>query len=251
LLTEWAPESLPALEGTWRVAAVRGDLAVELAAVRRLFERDGARREIAERLAELEVQVGDLRTGLARFEALVERWPGDAELVRKLDAAKFQWRLQVLPAAVRRAVERNRLDRGDLAVLLYWLVPEVRYAQVSNPPIAVDILDDPRREEIVRVLNLGLMTIDENLHRFGPHDALTRLSALRALVELVRFVAPQTACVKKLGPGTANAAPPLACERAAACGLITEPAACLPAAAVSGPEALELFRLVLDLLGSP
>lgn len=250
LLEEWAPEAVPTLDARWRVAVARSDLETELAIVRRLAASAPERREVSERLAELEVQRGDLRAGLERFETLVEHHPGDVELVRKLEAAKFQWRLQVLPAAVRKAVERGRLDRADLAMLLYWLVPEVRYAQVSNPPIAADILDHPRREEIVRVLNLGLMTLDENLHRFGPHDPVTRLSTLRALLELMRFVAPTTACVRQQGAGALPLSPSSICELAAACGLITEPAACLPSAPVSGPEALGLFRLVLDPLGS-
>lgn len=250
-LREWAPEDPRVLEAEWRVAEERGDPERELAAVRRLAERDPERRELAERLAELETEVGDLRAGIDRFAALIERFPDEPELVAKLERAKFKWRLQVLPKKVRETAERTELARADFALLLYWLVPEVRYAQANDPPIATDILDHPQREEIVQVISLGLMEVDESLHSFAPEKKLIRLDALRALLRLLLASETPPACLDGVGTAQLEASRRLTCERSAVCRLIPEPIDCLPAATVSGAEALELFRRTLDLDSSP
>ena len=161
-------------------------------------------------------------------------------------------RLELLPPFVRQLANAGELDRADFATLLYWLVPGVRYAEVSDPPIATDILDHPRREEIVRVMNLGLVRVDETLHRFSPGDRMTRQGALGALLGLLSLSDREFSCLK---PAEAAAiaesgSRELICGKAAQCRLIPETGDCLPRAAISGPEALDLFRRALDLLES-
>jgi hypothetical protein len=48
-------------------------------------------------------------------------------------------------------------------------VPQIRTARPGAAQIASDIVDHPSRDEIARVANLGLMSIDETLHRFSPN----------------------------------------------------------------------------------
>ena len=80
-------------------------------------------------------------------------------------------------------------------MLLYWLVPGVRAAVVSEPHIASDILDHSRRQEIMRVVNLQLMDVDETLRRFNPDWRVHRAQALRALLRVLQRAQPQPTCV--------------------------------------------------------
>jgi hypothetical protein len=247
LLRAWAPDETSTLDAARAVALARGDLAAELAAVKRLSERRAGDTALLERRAELELSVGDPGAGLKIVEGLAERHPQDPALAEKLAAAKFHWRLSLLPQAVRDIGARPDLTRADLAVLLFWLVPQVRYAKPSEGRIATDVLDHPQRDEIVRVVNLGLLDLDETLHRFSPGAPARRAAALRAMERLLqRFGA--AAC---LADGAANPQPSQspACDLAARCGLLAADDDCRPADPLAGSEAVEMIRQTLKLLG--
>jgi hypothetical protein len=147
-----------------------------------------------------------------------------------------------LPQAVQQVAAKPDLDKADFAVLLYWLVPNVRYARPTAGRIATDVLDHPQREEIVRVVNLGLMDVDPTLHRFSPGAPVRRGAALRVLVRLLGQSKQGISC---LGDGSAPA-----CEVAVRCHLIAGVEGCQAQAPLSGPEAVELIRRSLDLLGA-
>jgi hypothetical protein len=179
------------------------------------------------------------------YELLTQRFPADPDLADGLASAKFRWRVAQLPEPVRRAAVAGELQRGDFAVLLYWLVPQVRYGQPATARIASDILDDPRREEIARVVNQGLMDVDPTVHQFGPERPLRRERALRALVRLL--VAAGIPCAPEAEPAEAEAL----CGAAVACGLVHGPQACFAGEGMTGIEAVDLLRHTLDLLGAP
>lgn len=242
-LASWGPQATVTLETARQVAAARGDEVAELAAVAQLTERFPERADLAERRATLELEVGDPGAGVEIFQALVEAHPQDRALAEKLEVAKFRWRLSLLPDRVSRLVQHPELSRGGFAVLLYWLVPEVRYGRPGSARIATDILDHPQREEIARVANLGLMAVDSTLHRFAPEAPVSRLAALEALLALLRDrPGGASGCAY---PGAAEPALPPACAAAARCRLIADPGDCLPSARLSGREAIELIRRVL------
>ena len=198
--------------------------------------------EIALRRAELEIVAGDARTGLARLEKLAAADPADPTLAAALERGRFEWRLQNAPEPVRRLSRVAELTRADFAVLVYWMVPPVRTARPAAGRIASDVLDHPAREEIVRLVNLGLMTVDETLHRFSPAAPIRRAEALRTLLRTVR----QFGSGDCGASGEARESP---CEAAAACGLIADAAACAPGGTLSGREAMELLRGALTLAG--
>ncbi len=227
----------------------RGDARAELEAVKGLSARQPGDRTLLERRAELEMEVGDPGAGLKIVQGMADRRPGDPELQEKLRVAKFRWRLSLLPADVRALAEKEELCRADLSVLLYWLLPEVRYARATAGRIATDILDHPHREEIAHVVNLGLMDVDANLHRFSPEATVRRGAALRTLGRLLTGFGKPAACAE-----AAAAAQP--CELAASCGLLQGGEAddgdgdrCRAAEALSGPDAIEWIRRSLVLLG--
>ncbi len=242
LLRAWAPDEIGTLEAARRVALSRGDLPAELQAVKRLSERQPGDVALLQRRADLELAVGDPGAGLKIVEGLAERHPGDPALAEKLAAAKFRWRLSLLPQKVRDVAARPELTRADLATLLYWLIPQVRYARPSGGRIATDVLDHPQRDEIVRVVNLGLIDLDETLHRFSPSAPARRGTALRALGRVLQSFGGG-AC---LG-GDAGSAP--VCDVAARCNLLPPDDECGAGEALAGSDAVEMIRRALKLLG--
>jgi tetratricopeptide (TPR) repeat protein len=227
------------------LAAARGDLPRELALVRSLSANQPERVELQERRARLEMEVGDPRVGLDLYQALADASPGDLGRQDELRRATFRWRVLNAPEAVRRAAAHPEVTRADLAVLLYWLVPQVRTAGTGAPRIAADVLEHRAREEIVRVVNLGLLGVDEALHVFEPERPARRSELFRAL----QLLLGPGGCA---GPaGAAGASRDAVCEGARDCGLIASAGDCLAGAAISGREALEALRRTLVVLEGP
>jgi hypothetical protein len=249
-MEKWLPDETLTLESAAAVARATDNLKAELEAVAQLSARSPDNRPLAERRATLELAVGDAGAGLRVFQELAAEYPEDGQLQDQLARARFLWRLQLLPIEARDLVNRTELSRGDFAAMLYWLFPEVRYGEGRQVRIANDVLDQPYRDEIVRVVNLGIMDVDERLHQFSPTRAVTRSEALASLVRLLSRRQPPIACVG----GVRSQDPPgveTVCGVGTDCGLLASAADCRPAGSVSGSEAVELSRLTLNLLGIP
>ncbi|HEV8631552.1 MAG TPA: hypothetical protein VGV61_14640 [Thermoanaerobaculia bacterium] len=247
-LEEWAPGARVALAAAMGVARAGGDAQGELEAVRGLLAGGAAGDEsLLERRGELELQVGRPSAAIDIFEDLARRHPEEPRHIEQVDRAKFRWRIVNLPADVQRLVEAPELSRADYAVLLYWLVPGVRAAVVTSPHIASDILEHPRRQEVMRVVNLQLMDLDETLRRFNPDWRVHRAHALKALLRVLQRAQPAPSCVGGL-EGNPSPSREAVCTVAAACGLLPEAADCLPDAVVSGGEAAAWIRRTVSLL---
>ncbi len=238
-LARWAPDEPATWEATRAVASAVGDPRRELAAVRRLATRPGTEGELRERLATLEVEAGDAGAGVRIYQDLARANPTDARLAERLAWATYHFRLQLLPVPVRDLAARAQLTRADLAVLLYWLAPEVRYGRGGAVRIATDILESEQREQIARVLNLGLMDIDETLHKFYPDRAAGQGEALAAVLRLLADRGG-VACLQ--GLSSRNVSRDAACSLAAGCGLIGKASGCLPGGPISGSEAAEVIQ---------
>ncbi len=254
LLKAWAPGERPTLEGERAIAAARHDPRAELEAVKGLSALQPDDRGLLDRRADLELEVGDPGVGLKIVQALADRHPEDPELAEKVRIARFRWQVSLLPGDVRERAGKDELSRADFSVLLYWLVPQVRYGRSNAGRIATDILDDPHREEIVHVLNLGLLDVDPTLHHFSPAAPLRRGTALRCLGRLLTGFAGsagsghQVSCAAGAAGGAGGgAAGP--CQLGAACGLIAGEEACDAGSTLSGADALEWIRRSLVLLG--
>lgn len=251
-LRSWAAEAPRTLESMRRFQVVTGDEEGELETLRQLLVIDPTP-ERRLRAGVLELEVGDLRSGLDALEAmdptqLVE--PADRDqLAQAIDRGRFLRRLDLLPTQVRDIAELGELTRADLASLVYWLFPSVRFAPLENPPIAADILDHPYRQEILKVAAQDVMEVDETVHRFFPERPALRSEVLAAILDLLLDGEPRPACLADASEVKRSAT--WICDRAARCRLLDEAAECLPSAGISGQEALGLFQKGLAQLGAP
>lgn len=149
--------------------------------------RDADKPDVQAALAEIEVGRGNFQAAMNRYERL-ERVTHDERYARRLEQIKEAWNEANMPPQYQQAIESLAIDRADFAVLLYWKVSSVRFAQnLGIPPIAIDIEGVPGREEIIRAMAAGLYDVDPVTRRVSPNrpvtaETLTRLGARVLLI---------------------------------------------------------------------
>ena len=141
---------------------------------------DADRPEVQEALAEIDVGKGRYQQAINRYERLTRRDP-DGRFARRLAEIKEQFAEQNMPPQYQRALESESITRADLAVLMYWKVTAIRFAQdVPPPPIATDIAEAPGRDELIRAIALGIFPVDPVTRRVNPF-ATVNASALQRI----------------------------------------------------------------------
>ena len=146
------------------------------------------RPEVQEILAEVDVGRGRYQEAIVRYDRLARRTK-EPRYAQRLEEIKNEWSAANMPSHYRAAADSPAVTRADFAVLLYWTVPSVRFAQnLSTPQIAVDIEDVAGREEIIRAIALNLYDVDPVTRRVSPYRTLTasRLSQLLSRVLVLR-----------------------------------------------------------------
>lgn len=134
---------------------------------------DVDRADVQEALAEIDLGRGRYQEAIIRYERLMRR-TNDRRYAERLEDIKETWNALNMPAHYQRALESEAITRADLAVLLYWKVASVRFAQnLGTPPIAIDIGDVAGREEVVRALALGILNVDPVTRRVGSYTPVT------------------------------------------------------------------------------
>jgi len=137
------------------------------------------RDDVQEAVAEIEAGRGRYQDAIVRYERLARRNP-DPRFARRLEVLKELWNAANMPPQFQMALESEVLTRGDFAVLVYWKVNPVRFAQnLPTPPIAVDIADIPGRDEIIRAIAAGLYDVDPVTRRVSPQRELSAASLTR------------------------------------------------------------------------
>jgi Tfp pilus assembly protein PilF len=192
------------------------------------------RAEVQEMLAEIEVGRGRYQEAIVRYDRLAKR-TNDQRYARRLEEIKVEWSAANMPAHYRAALESASINRAELATLLYWTVPSVRFAQnLATPPIAIDIQNVAGREEIIRAIALGLFEVDPVTRRVSPYREVTssRLAAHLARVLQLRGAA----CARGLTP-----------DRVLSACNVTVPAA-TDDNAISGREAIAALQQVAKAL---
>ena len=106
----------------------------------------------------------------------------DARYRGRAKEADEEYLISNWPSEDRSAAHAARLTRAQAALLLWRLVPRVRYAPAAAPaPVASDIVARKDRRILSRCLQLGLLSVEEATHRARPDAALRRPEALRIL----------------------------------------------------------------------
>lgn len=189
------------------------------------------RPDVQELLAEIEAGRGRYQDAIVRYDRLARR-TRDPRHQTRLEEIKREWSFANMPRHYRDAIGTDAITRADLAILLYWTVPPVRFAQnLATPPIATDVEVDGR-EEIIRAIALGLFDVDPVTRRVNPGRLVP---ASRFSTHLARVLALRGApCAR--GVATENVLE--------ACG-IPDPLATRAAdAPITGAEAQRAFELV-------
>lgn len=197
-----------------------------------LLNTSADRTDVQALLAEIDFGRGRYQEALVRYERLARR-TNDPQFARRLEEIKQEWSLANMPAHYRTALESNAVTRAELATLLYWTVPAVRFAQnLGAPPIAVDVQEVEGREEMVRAIAIGLFEVDAVTRRVGPHRPVT---AARLSTHLARILQLRgAACARGI-----------ATERVlAACGVADPIATHGPDAGVSGRDTQRMLTQV-------
>ncbi len=180
--------------------------------------------EVQEILAEVEVGRGRFQEAIVRYDRLTRR-TRDPRYERRLEEIKLEWSSANMPEHYRNALNSPAITRADLAVLLFWTVPSVRFAQnLGSPPIAIDV-EVAGREEIIRAIAIGLFDVDAVTRRVNPGRVVpaSRFSSHLARVLTLRG---------------ASCARGLASDKVLAACNVTDPLATLASdASVSGREA--------------
>ncbi|HSP33990.1 MAG TPA: hypothetical protein VLU46_06745 [Thermoanaerobaculia bacterium] len=184
---------------------------------------EGDRPDVQAALAEIEVGRGDYQAAITRYDRLAKMTRG-ARYTQRLNELKELWNEANMPPQYQRAIESPSIDRADFAVLLYWKLTSVRFAQnLGTPPIAIDIENVPGRDEMIRAMALGLYDVDPVTRRVSPNRPITAatLAKLGARV---------------LAIGGANCAR-AAANPLAACGIADPQTGVPPDAPVTGKQA--------------
>jgi tetratricopeptide (TPR) repeat protein len=177
-------------------SAARILLAQKLVAIRQFEEArreidsilntgEADRPEVQQVLAEVDLSQGRYEDAIARYERLVRRSPNET-MARRLDEIKLQFAEANMPLQFKRAIEDESVTRADLAVLMYWKVASVRFAQnLSAPPIAIDVSETPGREELIRAIALGVYSVDSVTRRVNPGSYINAAALARITARLL------------------------------------------------------------------
>jgi tetratricopeptide (TPR) repeat protein len=146
---------------------------------------DADRPEVQQVLAEVDLSRGRYEDAIARYERIVRRGGNDLA-ARRLEQIKLQYAEANMPLQFKRAIEDESITRADLAVLMYWKVSSVRFAQnLPAPPIAIDVSETPGREELIRAIALGVYSVDPVTRRVGPTAPVNAAALARVTARLL------------------------------------------------------------------
>jgi tetratricopeptide (TPR) repeat protein len=201
-----------------------------------ILDTAASRTEVQQMLAEIDVGRGRYQEAIVRYDRLA-RQTNDQRYARRLEEIKLEWGAANMPPHYRAALDSAAITRAELATLLYWTVPQVRFAQnLGTPAIAIDIENVAGREEVIRAMALGLYDVDPVTRRVSPNR---QVSASRLSAHLVRVLQLRgAACARGL---TAD-------RVLAACGVTDPVAGRTPEATVTGREIVPALQQVAKAL---
>jgi tetratricopeptide (TPR) repeat protein len=130
-------------------------------------------------LGELLEQEKEYARALDVYTRLLAHGPGDEEARAGQRRAREGVEAMAMPQEYQAIPDATRVSRADLAALIAVRVPALRRAGAGDPQVAVDISGSWARDQIARVLALGLMDLYPN-HTFQPGAVVRRVDLARA-----------------------------------------------------------------------
>jgi len=142
-----------------------------------------AQSDVQEMLAEIEVGKGQYEKAIARYDRLSHV---DPKYAKRLEEVKEQFAAANLPPQVLTAMQSPTITRTDLAVLMYWRIASIRFAQnVPPPPIAIDIPETAGRDELIRALALGIFPVDPVTRRANADAEVTDAGLTKTIARVL------------------------------------------------------------------
>ena len=181
------PRSAPARETAGDIELGAGDRAAALARFREASDLSPNDRALWKKVASVALELSDYAAAVPALDKLAAE---DPRYGAEAAQARLAFRVANWPAAERTAARSASLTRGEAALLLWWMVPEVRATRVTEGVIASDVVGRPNGPEMTRVFSLGLLDVDRETHRANPDGILTLSAAARAYLQLLALLRP-------------------------------------------------------------
>lgn len=189
--------------------------------------------------AEIEIGEGKYQSAMRRYERLVSR-TDDVVYAERLERAKRLWHESTLPQQFQLAVRSPNITREQLATLLFWKLPSIRFAQnLRQPEIVVDIGDVMAKEELIRVLSIGLLPVDRRTRTARPRRTVTADELLTTVAAALRYVSSD--------PCTSAGSASTPAETLRACGIEIVHLQRDPLAFVTGEMASAIVDQIVEL----
>jgi tetratricopeptide (TPR) repeat protein len=253
-----AREYSAALEAAPEVAGVRLALAELLAgrgdvagAVSLLEGDPSGDRQVRLQLASLLTGEQEYARAAEIYGALLASDPADPEAREGQKAAREGLESLSMPEEYRQIPEAARVTRADLAALLAVRLHALGRLGAGEPRVALDIGASWAREQVARVIALGIMDVYPN-HTFLPGAVVRRADLARAAARVL----DQLGWPRSAGLGPTDMSPSHldyeAVSRVLGAGLmsLTPSGAFEPWRPVSGAEAMEVVNGLARLAGS-
>ena len=152
----------------------------ERAAAIEVLEADSSdERQVLLQLGRLLEDEKQYARALDVYTRILAHGPGDEDARAGQRRAREGVEAQALPQEYQAIPDATRVSRADLAALIAVRVPALRRAGAGEPRVAVDISSSWARDQIARVLALGLMDVYPN-HTFQPGAIVRRVDLARA-----------------------------------------------------------------------
>jgi tetratricopeptide (TPR) repeat protein len=184
---ELDPQSGPARETAGDIDLEAGDRPAALARYQQALDLAPLDRTLWKKIATLALELSDYGAAVPVLDKLAAEDPSYEEQAAQ---ARLSFRTANWPAAERSAALAPRLTRGEAALLLWWMVPEVRETKVTEGIIASDVVGRPDAPEIMRVFSLQLLDVDRETHRASPDAPLTFSAACKTYLRLLGLLRP-------------------------------------------------------------
>jgi tetratricopeptide (TPR) repeat protein len=179
---ELDPRSAPARETAGDIELEAGDRPAALARYQQALDLAPQDRALWKKVATTAMELSDYGAAVPVLDKLAAEDPSyEAQAAQ----ARLSFRIANWPATQRAAALAPRLTRGEAALLLWWLVPEVRDTRVTEGIIASDVVGRPDGPEIMKVFSLQLLDVDRDTHRASPDAPLTFSAACQAYIRLL------------------------------------------------------------------